>query len=203
MNRLKFLEDIGGRYALYICECGNKKRIRKDHVNANLTRSCGCLNVEVATITNTTHGMKDSRIYNIYLGMIDRCYNNKNPVYKRYGLRGIKVCDEWNSLVVGTSNGFINFYKWASSNGYKNNLTIDRIDNNNNYCPENCRWATVYEQSRNTCRNRYITINNNTKVLSDWLKDDICKCSKFTFYNRINAGWNEVEAITTPTRRTK
>lgn len=106
----------------------------------------------------------NSRYYSIWRGMKRRCYEESNKDYVRYGGRGIRVCDEW----LDKDCGFINFYKWAVSNGYDNSLTLDRIDVNGNYEPGNCRWVTVKQQNVNTRVNRYITYNGETKALSLW-----------------------------------
>lgn len=96
--------------------------------------------------------------------MKSRCYNKNDKRYKDYGGRGIIVCDEW----LDKENGFMNFYQWAMASGYKDNLTIDRIDNNGNYKPNNCRWATDKEQSRNRRSNHLIKYKNETHCIAEW-----------------------------------
>lgn len=131
-----------------------------------------------------------TRIHSIYKGMKDRCRYKTNDNYMRYGGRGIKVCEEWLS-------DFMNFYNWAINNGYKDNLTLDRIDSNGNYEPSNCRWLTYKEQANNTRRNNYITYNNETHSLTEWA--EILGIKRSTLSNRIvTKHWSIEKAFTTP-----
>lgn len=131
------------------CSCGNKTLVRGDSLQSGLTKSCGCWQYENGLLSET-HGKSHTRIYNIYQKMKERCYNPKNERYERYGGRGIIVCDQW-------LDDFMNFYNWAEKNGYKETLSIDRINNDGNYKPSNCRWATDSEQANN--RNNNVIIN--------------------------------------------
>lgn len=137
---------------LCVCECGNKKEILTLNLIRNNTISCGCYNKERMKNMALKHNKSNTRLYNIFNKIKGRCYNENNPAYKNYGGRSIKVCDEW----LDKENGFINFYNWAINNGYKKNLTIDRIDVNGNYEPKNCRWVTAKVQSNNKRNNRII-----------------------------------------------
>lgn len=138
------------------------------------------------------HGLSRSRINTTYRHMKDRCTNHKSQYYSDYGGRGIFVCDEW----LGEF-GFINFYNWAVANGYDENLTLDRIDNNKGYSPENCRWATCSQQNCNKRNNHYITIDNQKKTVKEWC--DIYGISTHTFYYRVRElHLDEIAAITSP-----
>lgn len=106
--------------------------------------------------------MSNTRIYRIFHGIRQRCNNEKSKVYKWYGGRGITVCEEWNN-----ADGFINFYKWSINNGYADNLSIDRIDVNKGYSPDNCRWVSTHEQARNRRNNIYVNYNGKKEVLFD------------------------------------
>ena len=146
------------------CDCGNVKVVRADTLLNGGCKSCGCLKKEQDKINLTkhySHQKSGTRIYEIWCGMKKRCFNKNNARYWDYGGRGITVCDEW-------KNSFQSFYDWAMSNGYQENLSIDRIDNNGNYCPENCKWSTNKEQCNNRRSNIKITIGNSTRTLVEW-----------------------------------
>ena len=146
------------------CDCGNIKVVRADALISGATKSCGCIKKEqdkTNLTANHRHKMSGTRIYETWQDMKRRCYNKQNARYDRYGGRGIKVCEEW-------LNNFQSFYDWAINNGYSDDLTIDRIDNDGNYEPSNCRWSTVKEQCNNRSSNINITIGNATKSLMCW-----------------------------------
>lgn len=151
-------------YFMCRCDCGNMKSVRADSLKAGLIRSCGCMKKEqdrTNLTANHSHKMSGTRLYGIWQGIKKRCYNPHDARYDRYGGRGIKVCDEWRQ-------DFSAFYGWAIQNGYDETLTIDRIDNDGDYCPENCRWSNQQEQARNRSSNIRITIGNATKTLTEW-----------------------------------
>jgi hypothetical protein len=126
-----------------------------------------------------THGLSHTRLDNIYKAMISRCYKPNNRRYKNYGGRGIKVCDEW-------KNDKTSFFKWALANGYSDTLTIDRINNNGNYEPANCRWATTKEQQNNRSNNHLITHNGETKTIAQWA--EFYGKNYKTLYSKISQG---------------
>lgn len=178
-----------------VCECGTEKIVRRDQLKSGRTKSCGCLNIEkLKDGRNHSHGFSKSRLYRTYHSMKVRCLNPNNKDYKDYGGRGIKICDEW-------LNDFIIFRNWAIENGYNDDLTIERIDVNGNYEPSNCKWVTRKVQSRNTRQNRMITINNQTKCLSDWCS--YFNISRATVKDRLRNGWTEIDAITKPVDKRK
>jgi hypothetical protein len=134
------------------------------------------------------HNMAHTRIYRTWCNMKGRCYRKTAKRYDLYGGRGIKVCDEW-------KNSFIAFYKWSIENGYQEDLTIDRIDVNGNYEPNNCRWISNFEQQSNRTDNRFIKYKGKTKTLSEWSR--IYNLNLKTLQKRINKGWDLERAFNT------
>lgn len=171
------------------CDCGNITYVQTCNLisKTSPTLSCGCLRKEKIT----KHNLSNTKIYKTLVSMKARCFNPKNPEYKNYGARGIKICDEWLN-----KSGFENFYKWSIENGYRDELSIDRINNDGNYEPLNCRWTNDIMQNNNTRRNRYVTINNETHSLSEWAR--IKEINISTIRCRLDKGWSEKESILTP-----
>ena len=145
------------------CDCGNEFEVERYNLMSGHTQSCGCQHKERARKACAdalrTHGDSYARLYTIYRGMRDRCENPNGHAYQWYGERGIKVCDEW-------ANSYEVFREWALSHGYTDELTIDRIDFNGNYEPDNCRWVTMKEQQNNRCNNNYIEYEGKTYTLT-------------------------------------
>lgn len=171
------------------CECGRYVKISYYNLIYGKTKSCGCLKSRYRT-PHLTHGMTGTRIYEIWTGMKKRCENPKANNYHLYGGRGIKLCKEWHS--------FGKFYRWAIENGYNDKLTIDRIDVNKDYEPSNCKWSTFKEQANNKRNTVYITVNNETKCITEWAK--LLNIPTSTLSSRIHCFGNVSKVITKPYR---
>lgn len=181
-------DKFGHAQWLCRCDCGNEKIVNSTSLKSGRSKNCGCITKERLT----KHNKFNTRLYRILHGMKGRCYNSKNDNFKNYGGRGITICQEW-------LDDFMNFYNWAINNGYSDELSIDRINNDGNYEPSNCRWADVKTQSRNTSRTNLITFNNETMCLRDWAKK--LNINESTLNNRIRKGWNIEKALTTPVKK--
>ena len=160
-------EERSNRKTYWMCECkcGNLKSVRSDILQTSQT-SCGCGKYErlKGNTYQRTHNMSKTRLYKIWQGIKRRTGQSKSTLHNRtYFEKNIQMCDDWNV-------SFETFYEWAINNGYKENLSIDRIDNSGNYDPNNCRWATPEEQARNRDTNIKIRIGNVTKTLTEWCK---------------------------------
>lgn len=170
------------------CDCGKEIVAYKSSLDAGRTKSCGCLRASVAKAKATRHGKSESRLYNIWIGMKTRCYNEGSLRFRDYGGRGITMCDEW-------LYNFKAFYEWAISNGYREDLTIDRIDNDGNYEPSNCRWVGWTEQQNNRRNNHVISLLGETHTMKEW--SVIVGIPYHTLARRINAsGWSIERALT-------
>lgn len=164
------------------CNCGNEIIIPITYLTRGDTKSCGCLKKEIARNNGKKNKfIKNKRLYTIFKNMKDRCYNEKSRNYYRYGKRGIKICKEW-------LGNYQAFQEWAFKNGYKDCLTIERIDNNKGYSPDNCRWASSFEQHNNMSTNRSITYNGVTyHSTSEFCRKHNLNYNKFRqMYNRYN-----------------
>lgn len=169
-GRLTIVEIVGVKsgdkrretYVKSECECGNIIETPISKLRSGNTQSCGCLRNERIRAATSTHGLSGHGIYWLWTGIKNRC--NCPPtdkVYHLYPARGIKMCDEWDK-------DFLSFYNWAVANGWAKGLCIDRIDNDGNYEPSNCRFVTPAQNSRNSRLNRNLTLNGETKCLTDW-----------------------------------
>ena len=165
IERAKSITQKNGKLVtrwLCKCDCGNIKIIRADTLGRG-TKSCGCLKHELDKKQHTNDPVKFKRLYRIWCCMKQRCYNKNLKAYKDYGGRDIQVCDEW-------INNYRKFESWSLKNGYDDTLTIDRINNNGNYEPSNCRWVTREIQSKNKRNNVYVTYKGNKILLKDYAK---------------------------------
>jgi len=163
------------------CDCGNKCTVETWLLTSEKTKSCGCLRQETARQNGkrgTTHGMTGSRIWRIWQGMKQRCMHH--PCYEN-----VSVCEEWLD--------FEGFYEWALTSGYSDELTIDRIDVNGNYAPDNCRWATYKQQENNRTNNVFITIDGQRKPVTEWAA--LSGIASATLKWRVNNGWPESDLL--------
>ena len=176
-----------------VCDCGKETLVRGQSLRDGITKSCGCLHEEMMKNfsdigkRNIKHGKSFSRLYDIWACMKTRCYNRKHRYFSRYGGRGISVCDSWRS-------SFEAFYKWSISNGYDDGLTLDRINNDGDYEPSNCRWATKEEQAKNKENSRTFQ----GKSPKEWA--EIVGLSRRTIEGRLQRGWSWEDAIKIPFR---
>lgn len=157
------------------CECGKNTVVSNSRLKKGITKSCGCYRAEI----KTKHGMHDTRLNRIWRNLKKRCNNSNHRDYNRYGGRGIKVCAEW-------QEDFVNFYNWAMANGYNENLTLDRMDNNGNYEPSNCRWTTPKTQNNNKRNNHYVLYNGEKLTIAQVAEKTGLPYT--TVLNKINKG---------------
>lgn len=187
------MDDTNKRrsYVSCRCECGSERNVRLDSLVSGLTKSCskGCF-AKIEGENRDGHP-----IYSSWCAMIQRCHNPNTPNFNDYGGRGIYVCDEWRS-------DSASFFRWSMAHGWKDGLSIERSNNGLGYDPENCKWATRHDQSRNKRNNIPITAFGETKLLCDWALDPRCAVTYPTLYKRIKVcGWkNPEESISTPSK---
>lgn len=194
-QRLTFVQDVEIRYisyykgrpqkskqAIYKCGyCSNEKILKKTLVKGGFVKSCGC------TSPNIIHGKKKTSEWSIWSGMKTRCCNKNDKAYNKYGGRGIKIDERW---LEKQGKGFINFLKDMGEKPGEE-YSLDRINNDGNYCKENCRWATKREQGNNKRNNKFITYNNETKTIKQWA--DYYQVNYYKFYYYIKTGGNIAE----------
>lgn len=176
------------------CDCGHTTTVSSGNLRSGHTQSCGCLWKETVPGANKFDCMYDSnsRLYKIWTHMKERCTNPCDKDYKHYGKRGISICKEW-------QGSFADFVSWAIANGYEDNLTIDRINVDDGYYPENCRWVSMKVQENNKTDNRTLNLDGKIKTLSQW--SDITGISTSTLSARLNKlGWTIERTLTTPVR---
>ena len=185
-GRLTVVQDRGAKCVECRCDCGRVKITSRRYLRRGWTTSCGCLHREMLSKMATTHGGSGSRLHRIWKGIKTRCFNKNRPQAKDYALRGITLCEDWHD--------YCKFRDWALSHGYSESLTIDRIDNNGPYSPENCRWVTHGVQNRN--RRNTIVFNYNGKeyrAIKDLCFDLGLEYTRVL--RRIKRGWNIEESL--------
>lgn len=186
------------------CDCGKEVIVSSNALRSSRgTRSCGCLQREMATIANLNKdhgyykkkasvGREHQRLHQTWRDMINRCANSNNKRFDAYGGRGISVCQEW-------LGNFDAFKEWAISSGYSDELTIDRINVNGDYCPQNCRWATSKEQNNNRSNNRIVIYKGESMTLHQLADREGINYQ--TLWNRLKYGWSLEDAVERPIRR--
>lgn len=174
------------------CDCGAYTVVSAAHLSSGHTRSCGCWKRRVceAKSENTKSG---TPIYELWRRIRARCKNRSPSIWRRYGGRGISVCSEWEDFSV--------FKEWCDSNGYEQGLQIDRINNDGNYEPGNCRFVTAKQNCRNTSRSRLISAFGESKSVSEWCEDERCKAPYGAVMARLHRGWDGEMAISTPVKK--
>lgn len=173
------------------CDCGNKVVKVGINLRCGDTSSCGCYHKQVVKEHMQTHGKSKTRLYKVWAGIKSRCYNPKVDNYKYYGGRNIGMCSEW-------KESFEKFMEWSYQNGYDENAkpqecTIDRIDNDKDYSPENCRWVNHYEQCHNQSKNRVYTYNGVSLTMAEWARK--LNINYSTLKRRIYSGMSFEKAI--------
>lgn len=188
-GRLTVIERTDGvRRWICRCDCGNVITVCQDHLRSGHIRSCGCLRKELTSKRVKRHGDSHTQLHNKWCEMNSRCNFTHGDRYGYYKGRGIRVCEEWKSYEA--------FKEWSLKNGWEPGLSLDRIDNDGPYSPDNCRWVPFKQQCRNRSTNVKITIGGETHILTEWL--EMYNVSKHTYYSRLHMGWNQIDAITKP-----
>lgn len=184
------------------CRCGNIVKVRRGDLIKGKVKSCGCLKKEKSRANGKnciTHGMTRTRLYREWSGMKARCYSPSNGNFKNYGARGITVCQEW-------LDDFMAFHTWAIEKGYDEKAprgiyTLERMDNDGPYSPENCRWATIREQSLNKRDTVRLTYNGETLLVHKWASKTGLSAERIR--KRISKGWSVERALTEPIHEEK
>lgn len=172
------------------CECGNTTIVTISRLRNGKTKSCGCLRKETCRKNFTIHGSYKLPLHAVWNTMLSRCNNKNSSSYLDYGGRGISVCEEWHKYEL--------FEAWAFSHGYISGLTIERVNNEKGYNPENCIWISKRQQARNKRNTRYLSFNGVSKSVLDW--SDEVGISTSTIYARIRMGWSIKDALSKPVR---
>ena len=173
------------------CDCGSVRSVYTYNLKNGHTKSCGCESARKRLAARTTHNKSKTRLYRIWAKMKARCTYPGDRAYNEYGGRGITVCDEWLS--------FEPFESWSVCNGYSSELTLDRVNNDLGYSPDNCRWATPKQQANNTRKNRVIEYNGISRTLAEWA--NVTGIRSATIAHRLNVGWSVEDALRKEVRK--
>lgn len=184
-------KDPRRRYWVCRCDCGALTTVCSSDLSGGNTISCGCRKRTVIGETARTHGLRKHPVYGLWAAMVARCTKPRNSAYRLYGGRGITVCERWRNFAY-----FLQDMGEPPEGG-----TLDRIDNDGPYSPENCRWATTKQQCNNRRSSVWLSFNGETRTEAEWA--DLMGIHKGTLWNRLNRGWTVERALTTPPRRTK
>lgn len=196
-GRLVVLERDGSNYPTRwkcLCDCGKVVSVRGGHLKDGGVKSCGCL-ISNPEIPKGTHYETHTRLYRIWCMIKGRCYRPSHSSYYCYGAKGIKMCEEW-------KNNYTAFRDWAHNAGYADDLSIERIDINKDYCPENCTWIPLGDQSKNRSTSVVYEYNGKKQILKDW-------CREYNMpYNSVHSrikyhGWSFEKALFTPIDKRK
>lgn len=186
----KYYSNRRIRYWNCRCDCGVERAVKEQSLKDGSSNSCGCYHSDIMHTVGrnrVTHGQSNTRLYRVYRHMICRCTNPHDIRYARYGGRGIRVCDEWNS--------FEAFYQWSMLTGYDDTKSIDRIDNNGDYRPDNCRWVSISEQANNKSTTRLIEYQGESMSIAEWAVKLGMPYKKL--HKRIYSGWSPEKALST------
>ena len=173
-------ERKSGIYFKCLCECGNEHTVLLGSLTAGQVKSCGCLVKENIREVATTHGKSKTRLYGIWHSMKSRCLNKTAANYNRYGGNGVTICEEW-------ANDYMTFHNWSMSNGYAEGLTLDRVNNDKGYNPDNCRWVTYTEQENNKSSCKPVIVNNKYYTSINALARE-CNISSVTLGKHLKKG---------------
>lgn len=166
-----------------LCDCGNEVNVIGSHLRSGHTTSCSC-----NRISERAKGYAKERLYRTWTGMHRRCYDSNHDRYKWYGGKGISVCDEWHD--------YVSFRTWALENGYKDKLTIDRINPKDDYHPKNCQWVDMKIQANNRRNNRILVYNNKEYTATELAEE--YGLLQHTIFNRLKLGWSVERIVNTP-----
>lgn len=172
-----------------MCVCGKEKTFLLNNLRRGRTRSCGCLRAKYIRDNAKCNGDSvGNKLYYVWVNMKTRCYNSNFSGFAHYGGKGVKVCEDW-------KDNYMTFKEWSLTNGYRDRLSLDRINVNGDYCPENCRWADIITQARNKTTTWYVEINGVTKTAKEWC--EIHGVNYKTAHTRKSRGWSNIDAVST------